>query len=107
MAGTWWKDHPGSGSSRKSNATTSRVVVLLLVALTAAAAFAAFRSTASGQSHILWSVTRSRAVYGGRYGTEVIANLSDFKSGLLSTVLDAFDDKRNKTLDPQVSPRLI
>ena len=38
-----------------------------------------------------WHECSAQAVYGGIYGAEVLGNLSDFKSGLLSHVWKSFD----------------
>lgn len=52
---------------------------------------AAFTTTASAYSYASWHECGSQAVYGGAYGAEVMANLSDFKSSLLSHVWSSFD----------------
>jgi hypothetical protein len=57
-------------------------VVLLLLAATA---------TAHAYTYTSWHECSAQAVYGGIYGAEVLSNLSDFRSGLLSQVWKSFD----------------
>jgi len=61
-----------------------RVLLVLLAAASLAAPAAAYTYTS-------WHECSAQAVYGGIYGAEVLGNLSDFKSGLLSQVWQSFD----------------
>lgn len=46
---------------------------------------------AAAYTYTSWHECSAQAVYGGIYGAEVLGNLSDFKSGLLSHVWKSFD----------------
>jgi hypothetical protein len=91
----------GSCSSESSSSSWStykgHIFLLLVLALSLSLALSAARTKESGHTHIAWHVSRAHAVFDGVYGAEVVANLSDFRSGLLSTVLDAFDKNKPQT----------
>lgn len=46
---------------------------------------------ASAYTYTSWHECSAQAVYGGIYGAEVLGNLSDFRSSLLSQVWKSFD----------------
>ncbi len=60
----------------------SKVVLLLL---------GTFAAAAHAYTYTSWHECSAQAVYGGIYGAEVLANLSDFRSGLLGQVWQSFD----------------
>lgn len=60
-------------------------VMLLLVLLAVA------QKAAEATTYTSWHECSAQAVYGGAYGAEVLGNLSDFRSNLLSKVWQSFD----------------
>jgi hypothetical protein len=84
-----------SSSRRHVIVHTSSFASLLLLALTAAAYYTTSKSNAVA-FHTLQHACVSQSVYDGAYGAEAVANLSNFRSGLLSTVVDEFDSTNPK-----------
>lgn len=85
------RDSSASRSSISCCTTSTSSRCSWLTPLVLLLSVAAFFSTASAYSYASWHECGSQAVYGGAYGAEVMANLSDFKSSLLSHVWSSFD----------------
>lgn len=68
-----------------SQSSTTHPLMLLLVLLALA------QKAAEAYTYTSWHECSAQAVYGGSYGAEVLGNLSDFRSNLLSKVWQSFD----------------